>query len=536
MTSKIGQLREHTTEVYTGMRGTQQLITVNDFTTPPTRLLQTKEIDATLLKKLSREEKVPLLEDSRVKAYFRWVASNDLGIPEELMTFPQKVINKPTPETPSTTHLQEGHGEENQYYRMDYFLHACNLFVHNLSSFGSGLASSILLFGNTLTPVEVENSAVKVYSSGNFKWIRKVPAVKTFFLDCFLFYAFNDLYHDNIVAVGEVRKFLNSFKLKSDSNPSIRYSTVIPKEGTFARSMVGLTLEHGVTDERGQTLSYLKDSPLLCFVLDLFIIGIGGVNRQFYPYEIDKCFIVEFDAFRNMRLGTKLFIVSHMLHVDSSSSMYVPINQKQEVGNYGRRYNNFNPIPRSDRALMDNLYGVDMEQALQRIVWWLLKDEIELPFTEYYLKNKKDFRAKVASDMGISIEEAKREITAIYQGQVYTKAHAPLKALYVEAQAIKEALYKRLDENSEPARYAKYRMKKQKFKILNKKQKSFMFFYWSWYERELQNIICRHFKKPITLHDGVYTQNKDEFDALDIEDLEREMNDAYDMGMKLSRC
>jgi hypothetical protein len=61
-----------------------------------------------------------------------------------------------------------------------------------------------------------------------------------------------------------------------------------------------------------------------------------------------------------------------------------------------------------------------------------------------------------------------------------------------------------------------------------------MFFYWSWFERELQNIICKHFKKPITLHDGVYTQDKAEFDSLDIRALEQELYDAYPMGMKLS--
>ena len=476
------------------------------------------------------------MEDARIASYFGALANNDLGIPQDLLTFLEKVNSESDSGTTLARDFKEDYGEDSHLYREDFYLLSCNYFANNLYSFRNGLVSSLSIFRPTLTSFDLEVSTTHYYGNGNFKWSKKEIIPRTFFLDSFLFYTFFDVFGGDISLVAPVRRFVNSLQLKSEDNLGIRYSRSIPADGSFIRSLVDVTNKHHVIKEEGQTLSYLKDSPTLSFVLDSFVIGVGDTGHQFYSYNPNKCFVVEFDAFMKMRFGTKLFIVSRMVHVTSSHSIFVPINPKQEVGNYGRRYNNFNPIPRNDRALMDNIYGVDMEQALQRIVWWLLKDEIDLPMTRAYIDDKKGYRAYIAQSLDKTIDEAKTLITAIYQGDPYTKARKPMKPLYDEAKLIKVTFFKRLDESSEPARYAKYRMKKKAHKTIHKKQKAFMFFYWSWYERELQNIICKRFNQPITLHDGVYTQNKDEFDALDVEDLEREMNDAYDMSMKLSRC
>ena len=185
-----------------------------------------------------------------------------------------------------------------------------------------------------------------------------------------------------------------------------------------------------------------------------------------------------------------------------------------------------------------------MATALQTI---LLHDTgLDLPFTKLLTTDKHKARKEVKELMGYdTIEQAKTEITAIYQGRKFNdKKYKPLKHIFDERDKIAEIVITD-KRDSKRVKYATLRtetkhnnlkvsdyhnekiLQRDRFNIL----KSYMFFYWTYKERQIQDIISKRFNRPITLHDAVYTQDKVEMDNLDIDSIKEEIH--RDLGLKI---
>lgn len=262
-------------------------------------------------------------------------------------------------------------------------------------------------------------------------------------------------------------------------------------------------------------------------------------------------------TYSKMSTYTQLHLLRNLEYVEDYI-LYIKMQHKQEIGNHGRRYNILDEIPRIDRELMWNLYGVDMESALQTIVYTKVKKiepTIELPFTEYYIANKKQVRSDISQHMGWTIDKTKREITAIYQGRVYNPKrvewHKELEYIFLERDKISELIFTTSKDKTQITKYANRRTTektKKKYNIddaikkyskLSTQDKSnvrnsYMFYYWTYFEREIQDIIAKQFKYPKTLHDAVYTQDKESYTKLDIEDLEKEILTSTGIPIRLS--
>jgi len=264
-------------------------------------------------------------------------------------------------------------------------------------------------------------------------------------------------------------------------------------------------------------------------------------------------------AYSKMSNYIKLHLLRNLVYVEHYI-LYVKMQHKQEIGNHGRRYNILDEIPRIDRDMMFNLYGVDMESALQTILYTKVKSiepTIEIPFTEYYIANKKQVRKDISQQMGWTTDRAKTEITAIYQGRRYNSKkyenrwHKELEYIFLERDRIREVIFTTSKDNTQVTKYATKRTNEKikedynindaikKYNTLKAYDKAnikntYMFYYWTYFEREIQNIIAKEFKYPKRLHDAVYTQDKDDFDKLHIESLEKEILSTTGTPIKLS--
>ena len=216
-----------------------------------------------------------------------------------------------------------------------------------------------------------------------------------------------------------------------------------------------------------------------------------------------------------------------------NNCLYVQMQNKNEIGNCGRKYNTMNIMSREDRACISNLYGIDVSTAMQTIICYIFP-ELDIPITRDYIQHKNKVRSNIASTMNWSIERTKMEITSVYQGRNYSTLYEPIKELFDECDVIRKHIFKTVDADTIASRYARRRccesVSKKHKKVITldnydkygtKKQRdimnSYMFFYWTFFERKIQNIIAKRFKYPFTLHDCVYTQNKEEYDSLDID-------------------
>ncbi len=233
------------------------------------------------------------------------------------------------------------------------------------------------------------------------------------------------------------------------------------------------------------------------------------------------------------------------------------MNHKQEIGNYGRRYNTINEIARNDRKLISNLYGVDIATALQTILLADMKQlapSEKLPLTTRLTIEKNQIRKEALERMKFKdISTAKMEITAIYQGRWYKPYYKPLKKLFDERDLIAETVIKQVLLNPKSARvkYATERTNqklREKFKeeeysvedyegskqgMKQQIRNSFLFYYWTFKEREIQNMLAREFKYPLTLHDAVYTQDIEEFKRLNIQQVEDNIFQELQISIKL---
>lgn len=291
----------------------------------------------------------------------------------------------------------------------------------------------------------------------------------------------------------------------------------------------------------------LKNNSGLDFSLFNYLMDLNDVVH--IP-NLNHFLSIKINDFIKMELHSQLQLL-RSLAVVKANTLYFNLNTIQDIGNYGRRYNILNTLPRACRTKISTMKGLDMVTALQTIVASLCTD-LELKYTKHYINNKQQVRDAISKEMNWTLEETKMEITSIYQGRRYTKKYAKIKEFFDERDLISNYLFAKRFDDTEVVKYA---IKRTNEKLLSKYPKSrlsvksynnfttteqfkirntFMFFYWTYYEREIQNIICKYFKYPITLHDAVYAQNINELKDLDITKIETAIFEETAIRIKLS--
>ena len=372
---------------------------------------------------------------------------------------------------------------------------------------------------------------------------------------------------DVATAIG-LSKVISTIEETTDKyNPTaIRFATGISKRYLALDSeLKNLFVEDTMIDkneDRVEILRFNTDSRLykniymesievveLLAKIDMKLIGYINPSEKFY---------VAVKSFKLMGIQSQITILKNLIEVSPSEGIAVKKNTKQEIANYGRQYNTMNEIYNLDRQWMigENLFGLDMESAIQVILYELVSrvnllepsKKIELLITERFIQNKAEVREEVAELMDfrfdentLNIPKAKMTITAIYQGMRWNKSMSVLTPYFNEAQQIMEQImrYTYLEPKSDATKYARLRtnmrldeekmdckvqnyydkhktgINKGKWKLSKKQRnqirKSFTFFTWTWYERQIQDIMTKYVKNPITLHDGIYTQSRGEF-------------------------
>ena len=196
----------------------------------------------------------------------------------------------------------------------------------------------------------------------------------------------------------------------------------------------------------------------------------------------------------------------------------MPLYEKNEIAKCGRRYSTLDSIPRIDRNKIE-LYGYDMESALQNILHSSLSNVVDMSWTEHYIHNKLSVRLELVELFNLPIEDVKMEITAIYQGRYFNSKKYPihqyLEDLFKEVVDIRAYLFenhwKKSQDELEVYKYARRRTKDKypNRASVRQLQVTFLFFCWTYFERKIQNIMCKYIPNPLPLHDAVYSQSNE---------------------------
>lgn len=286
--------------------------------------------------------------------------------------------------------------------------------------------------------------------------------------------------------------------------------------------------------------------------VESYLVELEGINKQTAGYQVqkNKYLQVKIIDIQKMSLYGQIQILKNTVFVENFIA-FVKLNTKQDIGNYGRQYNTLNEIPRLDRELISNLYGVDMATAIQRILLNDVKDKT-LTYTKSLIENKTATRKEVQRLLKLkTIQDAKQEITAIYQGRWYKNKYKPIKVIFDERDEIAKEIIKRRHNNDTRTEYARTRTSTkldEKFKDVmvcledydylpkdNQQhiRNTFLYFYWTFVERQIQNLIAKQFKNPITLHDAVYTQEFGEFQTIDTQRIQQEIKEKLHIDIEL---
>lgn len=285
--------------------------------------------------------------------------------------------------------------------------------------------------------------------------------------------------------------------------------------------------------------------------------------------------------FLSMSPTSRIRILSQTIKV-KRNKLQVAINVKRDIGNLGREYHILTNIPRTDRAKITNLYGYDFESALQTILLAILQEvnpSLPLTVTQNYVKNKNAVRQYVVDTLGVDKEKAKKIITAAYQGgsiggipkiigsKISTIQRKGMKGLYDETVVIMKELLKvsaksytaplsTLGSHFKAARWYASKRTSIKWELTqdftyeyynkfieqyglakaSKYKKSYMFYFWTYFEGEARKILQNHLKQDITLHDAVYTQDEPSFKAMVVSDVEDEIYNKIGINLKLGKA
>ncbi len=313
--------------------------------------------------------------------------------------------------------------------------------------------------------------------------------------------------------------------------------------------------EYSGGKKNGQLIGYrVKNSEDIESRIYEFIDEFKTKARSKGNKPLNKYLHIIIEDYKKMSLYTKLHLLNSLVYA-KNDMLYVDMRHSQEIGNIGRRYNIINEIPREDRKKMTNLYGIDMNTALQAILYQDIKrlePNINLPLLRKQIKNRSEVREEVRVIMKYETTlEAKLLMVAILMGKWYHGGYKEIKGLFNERDRIAKIVVNEMwrDEDSEKVRYA---IRRTSEKILEKCGKemnredyekeidkdikthfrnSFMFFYWTYTERRMQNVIAGYFENPITLHDGVYTQDRKEIEAISINEVEDKIREETGYGV-----
>lgn len=285
--------------------------------------------------------------------------------------------------------------------------------------------------------------------------------------------------------------------------------------------------------------------------------------------------------FLSMSATSRLSILSRTVNI-KRNILNVALNIKRDIGNLGREYHLLANVPRPDRAKISKLYGYDFESALQVIVLAIMKDvntEVPISITEHFVENKVQVRQYVVDTLDVNMDLAKKTITAAYQGagirslpqmigsNLNNDQIEGMKDLYLETRQIILELLKissssftesnsALGKHFTAARWYAANRTSVKYELVNcfdyefyneyvKKYgaakafnfaKSYMFYLWTYFEGEARKILASHLKQPISLHDAVYTQDKDSFDKMVVKDVEDEILQKIGIPLKLGKA
>lgn len=323
-------------------------------------------------------------------------------------------------------------------------------------------------------------------------------------------------------------------------------------------------------------------------VLEGFLNQINNVSPTNYSSKgklpVSKPTIsISVGDFLKMSTVSQLRILSHTVNV-KRKILTVALNVQKDYGNLGREYHLLTSIPRTDRGNISNLYGYDFESALQVIVLGILKEvkpHIDLPITTHFVNNKKAVRQHVVDTLGVSMDIAKKVITAAYQGgglsgipnligvdKLTNDQKFGMEGLYSETKLVISTLLEIsstsflapdtiLGKHFKAARWYASKRTLKKYELLHddftfelydkflkrygKRKafqfaKSYMFYLWTYFEGEARKILASHLKQPITLHDAVYTQDKNSFDQVSIKCIEDEIFSKIGIPLKLDKA
>ena len=273
---------------------------------------------------------------------------------------------------------------------------------------------------------------------------------------------------------------------------------------------------------------------------DLREILTGGMASSRYCFsgtKLKDILFVTINEYSNMSLHGQIIIMRNAVYL-KDNIIYVALNTKNEVGKLGRQYSTITDLSNLDRAFISSLEGYDMEAAMQTIMLYLVPGA-EVPFFHRYIKEKKTVRKEISTLMDWVIDYTKEVFQAIIMGQgkkEYTDKLEEEYGIYTERDLFVDAIKSHASDDTLVAKYARKRTKdkhsqvKVNFKKMTAPQaRSFMFFYWTYYERKIQDAMVPLFPDPLPLHDAVYTQGTLPL----ISDVEKEIKKRTGITMKL---
>ncbi|WP_415406867.1 hypothetical protein ACLHDG_14035 [Sulfurovum sp. CS9] len=269
--------------------------------------------------------------------------------------------------------------------------------------------------------------------------------------------------------------------------------------------------------------------------------GIASSTDCFNKHNLKETILVTVDEFSKMSLHGQIILMKNTVWL-GNEVIYVALNTKNEIGKLGRQYSTMVYVSKVDRDCISSLKGYDMEAAMQTIFLHLLPDS-NVPFFRRYIKEKRKVRKEISELMGWSKEKTKEVLQAIVMGEgkkSYTEELEEEFGIYTERDMFAEKISAKASDNTQVAKYARKRTKekvKEKnasakidFKKMTASQsRTFMFFYWSYYERKIQDAMSPMFINPLPLHDAVYSQCS----LPSMEEVEKKIKECTDIDMKL---
>ena len=279
-------------------------------------------------------------------------------------------------------------------------------------------------------------------------------------------------------------------------------------------------------------------------VQEIMTGGIASSTYCFNKHNLKETMLVTVDEFSKMSLHGQIILMKHTVWLDNEV-IYISLDTKNEIGKLGRQYSTITEISRIDRDCIASLKGYDMEAAMQTIFLHLLPTS-NVPFFRRYIKEKREVRKEISTLMDWSIEKTKEVLQAIVMGEgkkSYTKRLEKSFGIYTERDMFAEKISAKATDNTQVAKYARKRTKekvKEKnsyakidFKKMTPSQsRTFMFFYWSYYERTIQDVMCPMFTNPLPLHDAVYSQCS----LPPMEEVEKKIKECTGIDMKLGKA